>query len=93
MILHSGSDRARRGHDVPMRSLRTSVEICSRPEHLRRTLRIALIVGIVLGLINQSGVVFAGDATTLTWVRVGLNFVVPFVVSNLGLLANQAAPR
>ena len=29
-------------------------------------------------LINQSGVLFSGEATTVTWIRCGLNFVVPF---------------
>lgn len=65
---------------------------CARPNHIRRTLKIALVVGMILTLINQSGVIFAGHATTVTWVRCGLNFVVPFVVSNLGLLAGRRPP-
>ncbi|CAN5432794.1 hypothetical protein BH10ACT11_BH10ACT11_03600 [soil metagenome] len=72
-----------------MRSTRSALEICSRPANLRRTLRIALVVGFVLSLINQGSVILGGDAQLLTWIRVGLNFVVPFVVSNLGLLAGQ----
>jgi len=62
---------------------------CARPQHLRRTVLIALLVGVVLTLINQSGVLFGGHATTITWIRCGLNFVVPFVVSNLGLLSGR----
>ena len=68
-----------------------ALAICMRREHLRRTLRIALVVGVVLTLINQVDVIIGGDATTLTWVKVGLNFCVPFVVSNLGLLAGKRA--
>ena len=30
-----------------------------------------------------------GDATTATWVRCALNFVVPFLVSNAGLLSGR----
>ena len=45
------------------------------------------MVGLILSLINQGNVVVGGDATALTWVKVGLNFCVPLVVSNLGLLA------
>ena len=45
------------------------------------------MVGLILSLINQGNVIIGGDATALTWVKVGLNFCVPFVVSNLGLLA------
>ena len=58
--------------------------------HRRRTLRIALVVGVVLTAINQLDVVASGDATTTTWVKCGLNFLVPFVVSNLGLLRGRA---
>jgi hypothetical protein len=67
--------------------VRAALAFCARREHLRRTIRIALAVGIVLTLINQSSVLFGGHPTALTWVRCGLNFVVPFVVSNLGLLS------
>ncbi len=63
---------------------------CLQWDHLRRTLRIALIVGVVLTLINQGDVIAAGDATTATWARSGLNFVVPFLVSNAGLLSGRA---
>jgi hypothetical protein len=62
---------------------------CARRENLRRTVRIALVVGVLLTVINQSGVIAAGDATTVTWVRCGLNFVVPFLVSNAGLLSGR----
>lgn len=70
-----------------------ALAICLRREHLRRTLRIAVIVGTVLTLINQADVIIGGHATALTWVKVGLNFCVPFVVSNLGLLAGKRAER
>jgi hypothetical protein len=59
---------------------------CAQREHLRRTASIALAVGLLLTAINQSDVILGGRATPLTWVRCALNFVVPFVVSNLGLL-------
>jgi hypothetical protein len=36
-------------------------------------------------------VILKGDAETLTWVKGGLNYCVPFVVSNLGLLAGKRA--
>jgi hypothetical protein len=62
---------------------------CARPEHLRSTIRIALVVGIVLTLINQLDVIVDGKTTAVTWVKCGLNFVVPFIVSNLGLLSGR----
>jgi hypothetical protein len=54
---------------------------------LRRTIPIALVVGTILSLINQAGVVFGGEATLVTWLRVGANYLVPFCVSSLGFLS------
>jgi len=71
--------------------VRDALRYCVRREHLRRTIRIALVVGTILTLINQGSVILGGDATTLTWVRTGLNYCVPFIVSNLGLLAGRRA--
>ena len=71
--------------------VRDALSIILRREHLRRTVRIALIVGVILTLINQGDVIFGGDAGASTWIKVGLNFCVPFVVSNLGLLAGKRA--
>jgi hypothetical protein len=70
-------------------TLREALRICGRREHLRRTIRIALVVGTILTLINQADVIFSGDATIITWVKAALNYCVPFVVSNLGLLAGK----
>ena len=60
---------------------------CRERATLRRTIRIALVVGCVLTVINQLNVLIRGGATALTGVKIGLNFLVPFVVSNLGVLA------
>jgi hypothetical protein len=71
-------------------ALADALSYCRRPAHLRRTLRIALVVGIVLTVINQADVLLAGHAGTGTFIKCGLNFVVPFIVSNLGLLSGRA---
>ncbi len=73
----------------PRGPLADALRYCGRRRHLRRTLRIALVVGVVLTAINQSDVIVGGDATTTTAVKCALNFVVPFVVSNLGLLSGR----
>jgi hypothetical protein len=70
-----------------------ALRICLRREHLRRTVVIALVVGTILTLINQLDVILARDATALTWVKGSVNYCVPFVVSNLGLLAGKRAER
>jgi hypothetical protein len=56
------------------------------PPHLRKTLRIALTVGTVLFCINQLDVVLAGRADARVWMKIAVTYVVPFVVSNWGLL-------
>jgi hypothetical protein len=71
--------------------MREALRICMRPEHLRRTIGIAVVVGTILFLINQADVVLRGDATAVTWLKVGLSYCVPFIVSNLGLLAGKRA--
>jgi len=57
----------------------------------RRSLYVALIVGTVLNLINQ------GDALigpgTIDWLKVGLTYCVPYVVSTYGAVAVQLAQR
>jgi hypothetical protein len=68
-----------------------ALRIVLRREHLRRTLRIALVVGTILTAINQADVIAGGDATLVTWIKTAANFCVPFVVSNLGLLAGKRA--
>jgi hypothetical protein len=68
-----------------------ALRICREPQHLRRTITIALVVGTILTAINQLDVIARGDATTITWLKCGLNYFVPFVVSNLGLLAGRRA--
>jgi hypothetical protein len=71
--------------------LAEALRICREPRHLRRTLKIALVVGTTLTAINQGDVILAGDATAGTAVKTVLNYCVPFIVSNLGLLAGKRA--
>ena len=54
---------------------------------LRKTTRIALVVGTILSLINQLGVILDGRANYATWIRVGANYLVPFCVSSTGFLS------
>jgi hypothetical protein len=72
-------------------SLADALRIVFRRDHLRHTVKIALVVGTILMLINQLDLILRGEATTLTWLKCGLNYCVPFIVSNLGLLAGKRA--
>jgi hypothetical protein len=57
--------------------------------HLGRTLRITLLVGTILFVINQLDVVLRGDATAIVWLKSGITYLVPFVVSNVGVLVGS----
>lgn len=72
-----------------MTAVGEALAYCCQRRHLRKTLGIALVVGLILTTINQGDVILSGEATTFTWVKVALDFVVPFVVSNLGLLSGR----
>jgi hypothetical protein len=61
--------------------------------HLRKTATIALIVGTVLFGINQLDVVWRGDATAAVWIKTAITFLVPFCVSNAGVLVATRVDR
>lgn len=56
---------------------------------------IALVVGLLLSTINQGDVIASGSATAVTWLKVGMNFVIPFCVSSYGFLngCRSESPR
>ena len=66
---------------------REAIRVVARRRHLRATTRIAAVVGSILFGINQLDVVLAGRATAITWIKAGVTYLVPFTVSNLGILA------
>jgi hypothetical protein len=60
--------------------------------NVKRTVTIALVVGTAFFVMNQLGIILAGQATTLVWVKAALTYLTPLVVSNLGVLsANRRA--
>ena len=67
--------------------LALAIEVCCARPTPRRTTRIAAVVGVVLTGINEGDSLVHGNVSTATGVKMALNFVVPFVVSNLGVLA------
>lgn len=73
--------------------MRSALRFCAQREHLRRTVVIAALVGTLLTAINLGDVIVDGRATSGTLVKVALNYLVPFVVSNLGLLSARRASQ
>ena len=66
------------------------IALFARGATLRTGLPVAAVVGCVLSAINEGARIAAGHAGWTTWLQVGLNFVVPFLVSSYGYLT--AAP-
>jgi hypothetical protein len=54
---------------------------------VRAAAPVAALVGTVLSIVNQGSTIAAGNATAVTWVRVGVNYLVPFLVSSYGFMA------
>jgi hypothetical protein len=70
-----------------------AARVVLHPPHLRKTATIALVVGTVLFCINQLDVVLRGDATTAVWIKSAVTYLVPFCVSNAGVLvASRVQP-
>jgi hypothetical protein len=89
----SATDATSDGQRSPARrgaAIREGCAFCPQRRNLRRTVGIAIVVGVILTLINQGTVITAGHGTTATWVRCALNFIVPFLVSNAGLLSARS---
>ena len=64
-----------------------------RGHTLRTAVPTALIVGTVLCGVNQGSVLIAGQATTGTWVRMVINYMVPFLVASIGYLGARRTRR
>ncbi|TAN08229.1 MAG: hypothetical protein EPN38_03540 [Rhodanobacteraceae bacterium] len=71
-------------------SPRHILAIVLHPPHLKRTCLVALVVGVWLSLFNVGGQLLSGPWNLLLAIKVGLNFLTPLVVANLGLICRQA---
>jgi hypothetical protein len=61
----------------------------TQPAVLATALRVALVVGTCLNLINQGTAIWHG--VPIDWLRLGLNYLVPFCVSAFsGARADQS---
>jgi hypothetical protein len=63
--------------------------VCLAPRNLRSTLAVAAVVGTLLVLINQADVVLGGGFGPRFWLKAGLTYLVPFLVSNYGLVVGS----
>jgi len=65
---------------------REALRVVFRPTHLRSTITVAIVVGTGLTAINQGDVLLRGQVGLGLLVKALLTYLVPFLVSNYGLL-------
>lgn len=61
-----------------------------RKEIVIRSIKVALVVGTILGLINHSNAIFSGTMDSTRIFQMGLTYCVPYLVATYGA-ASQAA--
>ncbi|MCV6608208.1 MAG: nitrate/nitrite transporter NrtS [Campylobacterales bacterium] len=64
-----------------LKKIRVMLEMISEKETLFKAIKIAIVVGIILNLINQGGAILAFDIENINFFKMGLTFCVPFCVS------------
>lgn len=69
--------------------IKHALNICCRWDHLRATGGVALLVGSWLTLVNQADVIAAQGIDAIIVIKIVINYLTPFVVSNIGLLARR----
>lgn len=70
--------------------MRSGLAVCCRWDHLKMTGAIALLVGTWLTLVNQADIYLAQGISVALALKVLINYLTPFVVSNLGLISRKA---
>lgn len=68
---------------------KSALTVCCRLDHLKATGGVALLVGTWLTLVNQADVIVAQGFDIAVLLKVIVNYLTPFVVSNAGLLARK----
>jgi hypothetical protein len=61
--------------------MREWLRIAWRRDVRRRALRVALVVGTVLALINHFDRLLSGTLDTEAWIKIALTYLVPYAVS------------
>jgi hypothetical protein len=53
---------------------------------VRACLPVALVVGTLLSLVNQGDIIFSRQVSIGFWIKIGMNYIIPFCVSSYGFL-------
>ncbi len=78
-------------------SWREVIPLITAPRQLKKTASVALIVGSAFFAMNQLGVIVAGQATAVVWLKAALTYLTPLLVSSFGAASatrqSTRAPR
>lgn len=66
---------------------RDAVRLIVRGSTVKAVWPTTLVVGTVLSAVNQGDVIASGDVTLQTWLRIAVNYIVPFLVASTGFLS------
>ena len=80
---------APRVHTRIRRCTHDVISVVLQPVHLRRTVLVALVVGTWLTAFNHGDELVRGKFSWILAGKIGLDYLTPFIVSNVGLLAHQ----
>lgn len=61
-----------------------------RKEIVVRSIKVALVVGTILGLINNSNAIFTGTMDSTRAFQMGLTYCVPYLVATYGAASKSA---
>jgi hypothetical protein len=71
--------------------MRTLFQTTCSGKIVKNSLRIALVVGSILNLVNQGDAILAGAG--VSWIHVALNYFVPYCVASYSAAKNELTPR
>ena len=71
--------------------MRTLFQVAYSGPIVKNSMRIALMVGSILNLVNQGSAILEG--TDISWLHGVLNYVVPYCVASYSAARNELTPR
>jgi hypothetical protein len=71
--------------------MRSLFQVACSGKIVKNSLRIALVVGSILNLVNQGSAILAG--TGISWIHVSLNYLVPYCVASYSAARNEMTQR
>jgi len=71
--------------------MRSLIEIACSGKIVKNSLRIAVVVGSVLNVVNQGSDILAGVG--VSWFHLALNYVVPYCVASYSAARNEWTSR